>query len=193
MNLGSTREQILDVAQALMVERGYNGFSFADISERIEIRKASIHHHFPTKAALGAQVVERYRTGVREGVAAVMAQTASPRAQLQAFVDYWAQRIHDRTLSFCVCAMLGSEAETLPDEIRAEVRQHFVDLARWLAAAMAEGARLGELRLEASPALEGEMFMDTLHGAMLSARVLDSPENYLSVMEAALRRITAGS
>jgi TetR/AcrR family transcriptional repressor of nem operon len=191
MNLGSTREQILDVAQALMVERGYNGFSFADISDRIEIRKASIHHHFPTKAALGAQVVARYRGGVQDGLCTLT--TASPRARLQAFVDYWAQRIHDRTLSFCVCAMLGSEAETLPDEIRAEVRQHFVDLIRWLAAVMEEGARLGELRLAATPALEGETFMDTLHGAMLSARVLDSPENYLSVMEAALRRITAAT
>jgi len=192
MTLGSTRDQILDIAQALMVERGYSGFSFADISERIEIRKASIHHHFPTKAALGAQVVARYRSGVRDGIAALMA-ISSPRARLQAFVDYWAQRIHDRTLSFCVCAMLGSEAETLPDEIRAEVRQHFVDLGRRLAAVMEEGARLGELRLAASPALEGETFMATLHGAMLSARVLDNPDSYLSVMEAALRRITAGS
>ena len=193
MNSGSTRDRILDVAQALIVERGYSGFSFADISDRVEIRKASIHHHFPTKAALGAQVVERYRADVRDGLSAAMAQTASPRAQLQAFVDYWGQRIHDRTLSFCVCAMLGSEAETLPGELRAEVRQHFVDLSRWLAAVMEEGARLGELRLAASPALEGETFMDTAHGAMLSARVLDSPENYLSVMEAALRRITAAS
>jgi TetR/AcrR family transcriptional repressor of nem operon len=193
MNLGHTRDRILDIAQALMVERGYSGFSFADIAERIEIRKASIHHHFPTKAALGAQVVARYRVGVREGLAALMAATASPRARLQACVDYGAQRIHDRTLSFCVCAMLGSEAEALPDEIRAEVRQHFDDLSRWLAAAMEEGARLGELRLAAPPALEGETFMATYHGAMLSARVLDSPDSYRSVMEVALRRITAGS
>jgi len=43
----NTAERILDTAQALAQVRGYNGFSYADISAELAITKPSIHHHFP--------------------------------------------------------------------------------------------------------------------------------------------------
>src|SRR5258707_7828696 len=55
---GETAERILKVAEALMIERGYSAFSYADISEAVEIKKPSIHHHFPTKAGLAAAVLQ---------------------------------------------------------------------------------------------------------------------------------------
>lgn len=50
----STSDKILEIAQSLIARGGYNGFSYADISAVIGIRKASIYHHFPTKAELVA-------------------------------------------------------------------------------------------------------------------------------------------
>ena len=44
---GSTAERIVHEARNLIMTRGYNGFSYADIAEAVGIRKASIHHHFP--------------------------------------------------------------------------------------------------------------------------------------------------
>jgi len=56
-----TAKQILDVAQEMVQTRGYNAFSYADISAQVGIRKASIHYHFPNKSDLGKEVVARYR------------------------------------------------------------------------------------------------------------------------------------
>src|SRR5471032_1846754 len=56
-----TAQRILDSAQALIVERGYKGFSYADIAEVVKISKPSIHFHYPTKAVLAQQLVLRYR------------------------------------------------------------------------------------------------------------------------------------
>lgn len=53
----NTSQQIIEIALPLMIERGYNAFSYADITERLEIRKASIHYHFPNKSDLGRAVV----------------------------------------------------------------------------------------------------------------------------------------
>ena len=50
-------EQILLVAESLIQSRGYNAFSYKDISEIIGIKTSSIHYYFPTKADLGKQVV----------------------------------------------------------------------------------------------------------------------------------------
>ena len=51
-NRSSTAEDILNCTRRLIASGGYNGFSYADISEVVGIRKASIHHHFPSKADL---------------------------------------------------------------------------------------------------------------------------------------------
>ena len=45
----ATSDDILGCARTLIIAGGYNGFSYADVAAVVGIRKASIHHHFPTK------------------------------------------------------------------------------------------------------------------------------------------------
>ena len=52
-----TASEILDVAERLVQVRGFNGFSYADIAEALEVTKASLHYHFPTKGDLGKRDV----------------------------------------------------------------------------------------------------------------------------------------
>ena len=61
MSMADTAERILDTAQALAQVRGYNGFSYADISAELAITKPSIHYHFPSKARLAEALIARYR------------------------------------------------------------------------------------------------------------------------------------
>ncbi|MGW7256510.1 TetR/AcrR family transcriptional regulator [Streptomyces sp. NPDC054834] len=73
----SAREQILDAAGALFVERGVAGTSTRMIAERVGIRQASLYYHFSTKEDILAellatsvrpslQMVERIRALVPE-------------------------------------------------------------------------------------------------------------------------------
>jgi TetR/AcrR family transcriptional repressor of nem operon len=64
---GETAERILDAANALLIDRGYSAFSYADIAETVKIRKASIHHHFPTKAGLVVAVLEHSKPDQKLG------------------------------------------------------------------------------------------------------------------------------
>ena len=48
----TTAHRILDVAEELVQTRGVNGMSYADISARLGITKASLHYHFASKADL---------------------------------------------------------------------------------------------------------------------------------------------
>ena len=56
-----TADRILEVAERLVQVHGFNGFSYADISTKVRIRKASLHYHFPTKAGLGVALIARYQ------------------------------------------------------------------------------------------------------------------------------------
>ena len=59
-NNKNTAELILDAAQVLVQEVGFNGFSYAHIAEKVGIRTASIHYHFPNKEDLGEALITRY-------------------------------------------------------------------------------------------------------------------------------------
>ncbi len=178
-------------ARSLLAAGGYNGFSYADISESVHISKASIHHHFPSKAELVRTVLIRYREEARAGMAVLEQQIPDPVARLHAYTGYWAACIRDGSSSFCICAMLAAELPAIPGQVADEVRGHFLELAAWLASVLAKGAAQGVFFLQTNPEAEAKAFMATVHGAMLSARAYGDPEVFAAVVQSLMHRLTS--
>lgn len=185
-----TAERILKAASILMVERGYSAFSYADISEAVEIRKASIHHHFPTKADLVAAVLKAHRERLVQGTELLDQQIEDPLKRLQAYVEYWDGCIRSRTVPFCIAALLGAELPSLPEPVQAEVRLHFIALGEWLERTLKAGVKKRVIKLQRSSTIEAELLMATIHGAMLSARATGNGDVFQTVSAAAISRIT---
>ncbi|QIB32285.1 TetR/AcrR family transcriptional regulator [Ancylobacter pratisalsi] len=188
-NLSTTSDDILACARNLIVAGGYNGFSYADIADVVGIRKASIHHHFPSKVDLVRTLVGRYRKEAEAGMATLERQVSDPLEQLQFYVGYWKACITDASAPFCVCALLASQLPVLPEEVGVEVRAHFRSLSAWLSSVLERGARHGRLQLTSSPHAEAEAFMATVHGAMLSARAYGDPKIFAVVTDQVLERL----
>jgi len=189
-NLSSTADDILVCARSLIIAGGYNGFSYADIAAVVGIRKASIHHHFPSKVDLVRTLVLRYREDARAGFAELERTAADPRDQLANYVGYWERCIMDASDPFCVCALLASELPALPPAVAVEVRLHFETLSAWLTSAFERGEAAGTFRLSTTPQAEAETFMATVHGGMLSARAHDDPRLFGLITKALLSRIS---
>ncbi|WP_420962880.1 TetR/AcrR family transcriptional regulator [Brucella sp. IR073] len=188
-NLSTTSDDILACARSLIIAGGYNGFSYADIADVVGIRKASIHHHFPSKADLVRTLVARYREEAEAGLADLEAQVSDPLAQLRSYTGYWQACIADASAPLCVCALLASQLPVLPEEIGVEVRAHFRTLSDWLTSVLERGAQQGQLQLSSTPRAEAEAFMATVHGAMLSARAYGDPKIFGVVTDAVLARL----
>ena len=183
--------EIAACARSLIALRGYNGFSYADIAEAVGITKASIHHHFPSKAELVRSVVAAYRAEAVAGLAALAAQMPDPAIRLQAWTRFWQDCLRERTLPFCICAMLATEMPTIPEDVGAEVRGHFDDLSQWLAATLADGARTGQFTLRAAPAAEALGFMAAIHGAMVAARAYGDAAVFTAISQGLLDRLAS--
>ena len=56
-----TKVEILDLAENLLRDRGFNGFSYANISSALKIKNAAVHYYFPGKADLGMAIIRRAR------------------------------------------------------------------------------------------------------------------------------------
>jgi TetR/AcrR family transcriptional repressor of nem operon len=189
-NLLTTSDEILASARTLIMGGGYNGFSYADIAEVVGIRKASIHHHFPSKVDLVRELVKRYREDGELAVAGLEQNVPDPLNILKAYSGHWAKCIEDASRPFCVCALLASELPSLPPEVAAEVKAFFDFASTWLTSVMKRGARDGVLSLSSDPRVEAEAFLAIVYGAMLSARAYGKPELFATILAPTLTRLS---
>ncbi|MCL6721505.1 TetR/AcrR family transcriptional regulator [Klebsiella sp. T2.Ur] len=135
---------IIFFTRQLLTTGGYRSFSFADLSEKVNIRKASIHHHFSSKAELVRVVVSEYRQEARAGMQALSHQLNNPVAELQAYADYWAKCIQDGSAPFCICAMLAAETADVAARSRFGSDGTF-RRSLWLADGVASERRKGKM------------------------------------------------
>jgi TetR/AcrR family transcriptional regulator, transcriptional repressor for nem operon len=186
---GLTANRIVEAARQLIMRRGYSGFSYADVADAIEIRKASIHHHFPSKTDLVIAVVKQSRADIAADVAALQAAGADGLAQVRAYVHHWERCIADDSAPFCVAGMLGAEVPVLPEEAAQEVKAHFADLTTWMEAALSSAAQDKLIQLAAPVQIEAEGLVSLVYGAMLAARACGKASLFRDVTDCALDRL----
>ncbi len=140
------------------------------------IRKASIHHHVPTKVDLVRALVTQYRGEAQAGIAEFERRFPEPLDQLRAYTGYWESCIGDLETSYCLCALLATQIPVLPEEIVVELRACFRTLSAWLTSVLERGAGQGTITLTDDTHSEAEALMAAVHGAMSSARAYGDPQ-----------------
>lgn len=189
--LSPKAEEIIQRTNELLALGGYDSFSYADIAELVEVRKASIHHHFPSKADLVKATVVRHREFTRRGMQALDERVPDPLERLGEYCRLWAACIEASNPPICICALLASQLPSLPAEVADEVKGHFEDISAWLASVMREGASTQRMRLAGDAEVEAHKFMACVHGAMLSARALGNAGLFWDIAKASLDRLKA--
>ena len=163
-----TSQRILDVAERLVQTRGFNGFSYADIAEALDVTKASLHYHFPTKADLGKRLIERYEETFLAMLETIDATGAGARVKLQRYARIYADVLRDNRM--CLCGMLASDYATLPKPMKQEVKHFFDENEQWLAAVLEAGRKTGDLHFKGSAVELARVIVGSLEGAMMLAR-----------------------
>ncbi len=177
-----TREKLLAHAEFLVRMRGYAGFSYADLAEAIGIRKASIHHHFPTKEDLGLALVEAYGERYDRALAEIERATADGLKRVEAYADLYLHGLEEE--QGCLAAALATELGILPDPIRAGVAEFFERHIAWLTRVLAEGRANGTIRHDVVPAHSARLIIAALEGALLMERLLGGPPGFKDTLSA---------
>jgi len=181
-----TSARILDVAESLVQVRGFNGFSYADISAELGISKAALHYHFAGKADLGLALITRYATRFAEALAAIDGAGAEPAARLAEYAGLYLQVLRQGRM--CLCGMLAAEYQTLPRPMQDAVISFFDNNESWLEKVLQEGHRDGSLRFPGSARDTARLIIAGLEGAMLVTRTLGDIHRF----EAAATSLLAG-
>ena len=169
--LTPSAERIVDAAEALIQQVGYNGFSYEGLAQLVGIRKPSVHYHFAAKMDLAVVVAQRYTHRFREALLRIEGTKAKAAEQLVDYAELFAQT-YDKDGRLCICGMLGAESDSLPPEINVEVRRFFQINIDWLTEVFERGARDGSLKLQRPAGEMAEVVLSMLEGSMLLGRGL---------------------
>lgn len=183
------RERIVASAQRLVQQRGFNGFSYADVADEVGIRKASLHHHFPTKTDLGLTLVEVYSTQFDSELRRIGGSTLNAGEKLGAYVALYRGALDAERM--CLCGMLASEALTLDEAMLPGLQRFFVRNTEWLTEVLAAGKSQRLFALKGTASDHARVFLSTLQGALLIARATgdrDAFDQTASLLIAGLTR-----
>ena len=170
VRLSDTREQIMDRAAQLLTSRGFNGFSYRDISSHLGVKNAAIHYHFPAKTDLALALVDEYRKVLRKGTSEFMAYGGSAREQLEGFFAFTTKQCH---IGRCICPFgaFSVDYNELPDELQQSTRAFMDETIKWLTTVMEVGRGSGEFKFIGDAGARALIVLTSLQGARQLARI----------------------
>jgi len=169
-----TRTAILDIAEELMLDRGFNAFSYSTISASLGIRNAAIHYYFPSKSDLGVAVVQRARERFLEWARQLAATGAGPAERLDAFFRRYMRHL-ERGRRVCLGGSLETDYKTLPDAMQVEAKAFVSTILAWWESLLEEGRCDGVLTFPGEARSQAVVVMSTLQGALQASRVTEPP------------------
>ncbi|MFA5984709.1 MAG: TetR/AcrR family transcriptional regulator [Methylococcaceae bacterium] len=163
------KQRILASAQRLVQQRGFNGFSYADIAKEIGIRKASLHYYFPGKSDLGLALIETYSLMLEQEFSRINAKGITAEAKLSAYIDIYRQALAADCM--CLGGMLASESSTLEMALLPGLRRFFQRNVEWLTLVLNEGEVQGLFFLLGTATDHARILVSALQGTLMIARL----------------------
>ena len=80
------REEILAIAGRLFAQHGYHGTSIRDIASAAELQSATLYGHFPNKASIYRELIDRYFAELLPELEAIAADETSATDRLRRMV-----------------------------------------------------------------------------------------------------------
>jgi AcrR family transcriptional regulator len=165
-----TRLKIMELAQDLLRQRGYNGFSYGHIAEALGVKNAAIHYHFPSKQELGVALVARERRRFQIWIERRQILALDAAARLDWFFSIY-QHYSEGGTRVCFLGALESSFGDLPASIQQESAALNREMLDWLGAELDAGRQSGAFHFAGEPANKAILIMGALQGAIQMARL----------------------
>lgn len=127
-----TRERIIDTANRLFYERGYEQTSFASIAQSVGISRGNFYYHFKTKDEILQAVIEARLSSTREMLTAWGEESSDPLERVRRFVEIVVTNQGDIEDYGCPVGTLTNELAKLDHPSRKHAVGVFDEFRSWL-------------------------------------------------------------
>lgn len=180
-----TRADLLQVALEMIQTRGYNAFSYQDLADRVEIRKASIHYHFPSKEDLGVTLIEASMTRFKAWQATHSSKEESVHSRMTAYFAYFSALSASGT-KICPCGALASEWGSLPVKLQEAVAKLFSMHRSWIRATLEDGRAAGVVVQHGSADEQAQLVFAAIQGVLQTARIQSQGPQFFAAVSSQL-------
>ena len=172
----SSRERILQCAEAIILQKGFSATSIDDIIDRAAITKGGFFYHFEGKSGLAGALVDRYIEQDDEIFSGLLEQaedlSEDPLHRLLIFLKLLAEMMGnmEQTHPGCLVASFTYESQLIQPEIRETMKEGMLSwrelIQSRLEQAEAQYPLKGDVRIETL----ADMFTACIEGGILLAR-----------------------
>ena len=128
----TTRQQIVDAADQLFYQQGFDHTSFSDIADAVRISRGNFYYHFKTKDEILDAVIERRLTGTREMLRQWEADGPHPEDRLRLFIHILISNRSTIKRYGCPVGTLCTELAKLNHASKSEANKLFSLFRSWL-------------------------------------------------------------
>lgn len=128
-----TRQLIVERADRLFYQRGFDSTSFADIAEELKISRGNFYYHFKTKDDILSAVIAHRTAKTQAMLEAWAAQGATPAERLMCFAQMLIDNRREIQRFGCPVGTLCAELAKLDHPSQEDAGMIFGQFRRWLA------------------------------------------------------------
>ena len=169
-----TREKILELAEELILNKGYNGFSYQDISTVMGIKNAAVHYYFPSKDNLGVSILKTNVQRFEEMVENMQNLNFDEWQQLESFMKIYLKS--NRENKICLIGSLGTDINTLSDPMRVELQKMVDRIINWLTSVLQSGREKGLFQFNIPARDQALSILSSLVAGLQLARILNKSD-----------------
>ena len=129
----STRDRIVELADQLFHERGYEHTSFADIAAGVGLSRGNFYHHFKAKDDILEAVIELRRQRTQAMLDGWAAEAPTPVARIGRFIHMMVMNSAKIRRHGCPVGTLCTELAKLEHPALPHANQLFTLFRQWLA------------------------------------------------------------
>jgi AcrR family transcriptional regulator len=132
MSEPTTRDQIVQAADRLFYQRGYEHTSFADIADVVRISRGNFYYHFKAKDEILDAVIDARVKGTRAMLDRWTIAGESPKDRIRSFIDILIANRADIKRYGCPVGTLSTELAKLGHPAQAGANELFTLFRTWL-------------------------------------------------------------
>ncbi len=135
---------ILQVAQEVLIEKGYYETSIDEIAARVGISKGTVYLHFPSKEDLVAAIFERDTQKLVERVETILSSALTARGKMEAILQFLSGSLFNQRMQLLYSLSDSAELRRTFLEKKACMRDIWEQLSARMTSVLEEGKAAGE-------------------------------------------------
>ena len=167
-----TKQRLLDVGMAMLLEHGYHDLGIQALLAATATPKGSFYHHFKDKEDFALQVIDEYMQHVHAGLDVCLGDTGDPPIErVRRFFELTQQNYRKDGYMGCLLGGLGQELSGVSDVFRQKIEGCFSEIAKRIAVCLEEARKRGDIPADSNARRMASLLVDCWEGAALRSRL----------------------